>query len=281
MASRYKGCLVFTGVNMKIITWNINGYRSITGQNKRKSNNHLPENILFDFIARENPDIICLQETKSEPSQISPELLAPPGYNYFYNWSKAKKGYSGVVTFTKFEPKQIELNIGKEKFDIEGRIVQTEFDDWVLLNIYFPNGTSGRHRVDYKLEFYDAIFDYTNRLRDKGKKIIMTGDYNTAHKEIDLARPKENQQTSGFLPEEREKLDWMQDNGWVDTFRMFTSEGGHYTWWDQVTRARERNVGWRIDYFWVTNDLTAKIANCYHLPEQMGSDHCPVVLELK
>lgn len=264
---------------MKIITWNINGYRSITGQSKRKANLDLPQNILFDFIQRENPDIICLQETKSEPSQISPDLIAPPGYFSYYNWSKAKKGYSGVVTFSKIEPKNVVKEIGIEKFDIEGRIMQTEFDDFVLLNIYFPNGTSGRTRVDYKLEFYDAIFDYTNRLRDKGKKIIMTGDYNTAHHEIDLARPKENQKTSGFLPEEREKLDWMVENGWLDTFRLFTTEGGHYTWWDLVTRARERNVGWRIDYFWTTVDLKDRIKRSNHIDAQYGSDHCPLVLE--
>lgn len=264
---------------MKIITWNINGYRSITGQSKRKANLDLPQNILFNFIQRENPDIICLQETKSEPSQIAPDLIAPPGYLPYYNWSKVKKGYSGVVTFSKIEPKNVISEIGIEKFDIEGRIMQTEFDEFVLLNIYFPNGTSGRARVDYKLEFYDAIFDYTNRLHDKGKKIIMTGDYNTAHREIDLARPKENQKTSGFLPEEREKLDWMVENGWLDTFRLFNTEGGHYTWWDQVTRARERNVGWRIDYFWTSVDLKDKIKNSYHIDTQYGSDHCPVVLE--
>jgi len=266
---------------VKIITWNINGYRSITGQSKRKSNLDMPTNILFDFIKRENPDIICLQETKSEPSQIAPDLLAPEGYLPFYNWSKAKKGYSGVVTFSKIEPSNVQTDIGIPKFDIEGRIVQTEFDDFVLLNIYFPNGTSGRNRVDYKLEFYDAIFDYTNNLREKGKKIILAGDYNTAHKEIDLARPKENQNTSGFLPEEREKLDWMVENGWIDTFRLFTKEGGHYTWWDQVTRARERNVGWRIDYFWTTSDLKDRIIKAYHIDKQYGSDHCPVVLELQ
>lgn len=265
---------------MKIISWNINGYRSITGQSKRSANLDLPNNILFDFIQKENPDILCLQETKSNPSQISPDLIAPLGFNHFYNWSKIKKGYSGVVTFSKIHPLSVIDNIGIDKFDIEGRIMLTEYDDFILLNIYFPNGTSGRHRVEYKLEFYDAIFDFTNRLRDKGKKIIMTGDYNTAHKEIDLARPKENQNTSGFLQEERDKLYWMEDHGWIDSFRLFTKEGGYYTWWDQVTRARERNVGWRIDYFWTTDDITHKIANCYHLDKQFGSDHCPVVLEL-
>ncbi|MGB9702105.1 MAG: exodeoxyribonuclease III [Candidatus Kapaibacteriota bacterium] len=262
---------------MKIISWNINGYRSITGQNPRKTSyGKSNENILFEYIKSENPDIICLQETKSEPSQIKPELQAPPGYYSFYNWSKAKKGYSGVVTFSKIPAKKVIDNIGVEKFDIEGRVIQTEFDDFTLLNIYFPNGGAENNRVDFKLEFYDAIFDYTNKLIAENHKIIMCGDYNTAHKEIDLARPKENEKTTGFLPEEREKLDWLVEHNWLDTFRVFNQEPNNYTWWDQKTRARERNVGWRIDYHFITGNLKNNLKDAFIQPEVFGSDHCPV-----
>lgn len=266
---------------MKIISWNINGYRSVTGQNKRNANNDLPDNLLFEFIYRHNPDIISLQETKSEPSQIRPDLISPNGYLSFYNWSKARKGYSGVATFSKNEPTAVKSEIGIEQFDIEGRIIRTDFEHFVLLNIYFPNGTSGKHRVEYKLNFYDAIFHYTNKLRDAGKEIIMYGDYNTAHKEIDLARPKENENSSGFLPEEREKLDWLEQNGWIDAFRKFNKEGENYTWWDQKTKARDRNIGWRIDYFWYTKGLDESVVNAYHLNDEYGSDHCPIVIEMK
>lgn len=167
-----------------------------------------------------------------------------------------------------------------ERFDEEGRVLQTDFGDFVLFNIYFPNGGRGMDRVQYKLEFYDALFEYCEALRANGKRLLICGDYNTAHFEIDLARPKENVKTSGFMPEERVKLDWMAANGYVDTFRMFHSEGEQYTWWDQKFRSRDRNVGWRIDYHWVTADLVPLVKDSYHQPDVMGSDHCPVVIEL-
>lgn len=266
---------------MKIVTWNINGYRSVVGQNPRKVGNQtFSDNLLFEYIDLEQPDIICLQETKSEPEQIKPHLRAPEGYEAYYNWSKARKGYSGVVTFSKIPVNSHTDTIGIDIFDLEGRIIQTDFDNFSLFNIYFPNGGRGVERVEYKLQFYDAIMDYTNRLREKGKKIIMCGDYNTAHYEIDLARPKENVNTSGFLPEERVKLDELVALDWVDAFRVFNQEPDNYTWWDQKTRARDRNIGWRIDYHFFTKDLTSNVRNCYHRPEVMGSDHCPVVIEL-
>jgi exodeoxyribonuclease-3 len=266
---------------MKIVTWNINGYRSVVGQNPRKVGNQtFNDNLLFEYIQQENPDIICLQETKSEPEQIKPHLRAPEGYEAYYNWSKARKGYSGVVTFSKIPANISKDTIGREEFDIEGRIIQTDFDKFVLLNIYFPNGGRGVERVDYKLQFYDAIMDYTNKLREQGKKLIMCGDYNTAHFAIDLARPKENETISGFLPEERVKLDQLVELDWVDAFRQFNKEPENYTWWDQKTRARDRNIGWRIDYHFFTKDLTDNVKNCYHKNQVMGSDHCPVVIEL-
>lgn len=266
---------------MKICSWNINGYRAITGQNPSKRFDKISkENKLFAYIETYKPEIICLQEIKAELNQISEDKKTPAGYISYYNTSKIKKGYSGVAVFTKIEPKSVKYGIGIEKFDNEGRILELDFEDFILMNVYFPNGTSGYDRVEFKLEFYDALFDYIEQFRKKGRKFIVSGDYNTAHKEIDLARPKENENNSGFLPEEREKIDKIVALGYVDTFRMFCSEGGHYTWWSQRGRARERNVGWRIDYHFVTTDLTKFVKNSIIQPHIEGSDHCPIILEI-
>lgn len=265
---------------MKIISWNVNGIRSLLGQNPSKKFDKISnENKLFEFINQEKPDILCIQETKAEPEQIREDLRFPDGYFGYFNSSKAKKGYSGVVTYSKLQAQSVVTVIGIEKFDIEGRIVETDFGEFILINVYFPNGTSGMHRVDYKLEFYDALFNYLEKYRKNGKNIIVCGDYNTAHHEIDLARPKENIDVSGFMPIEREKLDWIVSLGYVDTFREFNHEGSNYTWWSNRARARENNVGWRIDYHFVNGDIKNKVKNSYHLPEVEGSDHCPIVIE--
>lgn len=266
---------------MKIISWNVNGIRSLLGQNpSKKFNTFTKDNKLFNFIESQNPDIICLQETKAEPEQIYDDLRCPQGYYGFFNSSKARKGYSGVVTYSKIQPKSINAVIGIEKFDIEGRIVETDFDDFVLVNVYFPNGTSGMHRVEYKLEFYDALFQFLENYRKAGRNMIVCGDYNTAHHEIDLARPKENIETSGFMPIERVKLDEIVKLGYVDTFRQFSKEGNQYTWWSNRARARENNVGWRIDYHFTNGNITKDVKNSYHLPMVEGSDHCPIVLDV-
>lgn len=267
---------------MKIISWNINGIRSLIGQNPSKNFDKISnDNKLFEYIEKEQPDIICLQETKAEPDQIKEELRYPPGYYGYFNYSKAKKGYSGVVTYTKQKPICFAEDIGSEIFDREGRIMQTEFKDFILFNVYFPNGTSGQERVDYKLEFYDYLFNYIESVRKAGKPIIVCGDYNTAHYPIDLARPDENKDTSGFLHEERVKLDKIIELGYIDTFREFNKEPNNYTWWSNRARARENNVGWRIDYHFVTNDIISAVKNSYHQPDVLGSDHCPIVLELE
>ncbi len=266
---------------MKIICCNINGYRSITGQNPTtKFGKKTYENNLFEYIEKENPDIICLQETKSDVEQIREDLIAPPGYHHYYHSCRRKKGYSGVVTFSKNAADNSEQNFSVEEYDNEGRLIRTDFGDFTLLNIYFPNGTSGYERVEYKLNFYDALFKYLDKLLNQGRKILVCGDYNTAHTEIDLARPKENEGTSGFLPEERKKLDEMFEMGFVDSFRLFNKEGNHYTWWSQRGRARENNVGWRIDYHFVSNNLKGNVEQSYHQPEQQGSDHCPIIIDL-
>lgn len=265
---------------MKIVSWNINGIRSINGQNFRtKFGNKYKKNYLFPYIEEENPDIICLQETKSDIDQINEELRFPPGYIGAYHSCRRKKGYSGVVTFAKKQPKRINTEIGIEKFDEEGRILEFEYDDFSLFNIYFPNGTSGRNRVDFKLEFYDAVFDYTDKIKNSGKNVIITGDYNTAHMPIDLARPKANEKNSGFLPEERKKIDEIIERGYVDTFREFSDEAEQYTWWSNRGNARENNVGWRIDYFFVNKEFMPRVTKSYIRQEIKGSDHCPVIME--
>lgn len=267
---------------MKIISWNINGYRSVTGQNpKTKFGKKIyDQNDFFPYVEKEDPDVICIQETKSDQEQVREDLLAPPGYHYAYHSCRVKKGYSGVATFSKQKPTEKITDFSIPKFDHEGRFIETDFGDFSVLNIYFPNGTSGYHRVEYKLEFYDALFAYTQERRKKQPNLIICGDYNTAHKEIDLARPKENESTSGFLPEERVKLDEIVKMGYVDSFREFNKDGNNYTWWSQRGRARENNVGWRIDYHMVTEELMKDVKNSYHQPNEMGSDHCPIVLEL-
>jgi exodeoxyribonuclease-3 len=265
---------------MKIVSWNVNGYRSITGQNPSKRYDKVTkENKFFEYIVREQPDIIAIQETKANLEQINEELRTPEDYFAYYNSAKIKKGYSGVAIFTKKEPEEVRYGFGQSRFDDEGRIIEIVFDDFTLLNIYFPKGYADHERLDYKLEFYNYLFDYLNKNKDRN--FIISGDYNTARKEIDLARPKQNTGTSGFMPIECAKLDKLIEMGFIDTFRMFIKDGGHYTWWSQRGRARENNVGWRIDYHFISESMKNKVINSFHQPEQTGSDHCPIVLELK
>ena len=203
-----------------------------------------------------------------------------PGYNVYWN-SAERKGYSGVVTFTKEKPIDLKKGFGIEKFDIEGRILITEFQSFVLFNIYFPNGKKNQERLDYKLDFYDTFLAYTDNLKAEGKNIVVCGDFNTAHKEIDLARPKENEKISGFLPIERAWIDTFIDHGYVDTFRHFNKESNQYSWWDMKTRARERNIGWRIDYFFINKEFIPLVKKAFILQDVMGSDHCPIGIEIE
>ncbi len=266
---------------MKIITWNVNGYRAISGQNpKTKYGKKIQKNTIFEYVENENPDILCMQEIKASEDQIKEELRTPSGYDSVYNTSQAKKGYSGVGVFYKSKPLDIIKGIGIEKFDAEGRVLELKYENFTLFNIYFPKGYADHERLDFKLDFYDEMLKIFKKKVDEGESVIVTGDYNTAHKEIDLARPKENVKTSGFIPVEREKLDKLADIGFTDAFREFVSENGHYTWWSQRGRARENNVGWRLDYFFVSNDLKDKLVNVTQQPKQEGSDHCPVVMEI-
>lgn len=252
---------------LRLLSWNVNGIRAI----QKKG--------FLEWLQKEKPDILCIQETKAHVDQLNDELISPIGYKSF--WSSAeRKGYSGVAIYTKIEPLETKTSFGIKKCDGEGRILIHDYDDFILFNIYFPNGKMSEERLKYKLQFYDEFLIYVNKLKDKGKIIIICGDINTAHKEIDLARPKENENSSGFLPIERKWMDKFVSYGYIDTFRHFIKDDGYYTYWDPITRARERNVGWRIDYFFITPTLLPNLKKAFILPDVMGSDHCPIGVEL-
>ena len=252
---------------IKILSWNVNGIRAVHKKG------------FLDWFGKVNPDILCIQETKAHEEQLPEGLKLIEGYAPYF-CSGERKGYSGVAIYTKEQPISIKKSFGDKKFDNEGRILIAEYPDFHLFNIYFPNGKASPERLKFKMGFYDVFMDYANKLKKKGKKIIICGDVNTAHKEIDIARPKENSTISGFLPEERAWIDKFLGSGYVDTFRMFNQEPNNYTWWDMVTRARERNVGWRIDYFFVSENSKKDITDAFILPEVMGSDHCPIGIEI-
>lgn len=252
---------------IEILCWNVNGIRAV----EKKG--------FLEWLNQESPDILCLQETKAQPDQISLELKQPPGYYAYWNFPQ-RKGYSGAVTFTKEKPIKVENGFGIEQFDVEGRVISAQYPQFTLFDIYFPNGKMSEERLKYKMDFYDAFLDFVDDLKTKGERLIICGDFNTAHKEIDLARPKENENISGFLPMEREWMDKFVAHGFVDTFRYFNKEPNHYTWWSLRTRARERNIGWRLDYFFVSEDLIGSVTEASVLSNVMGSDHCPVGVRL-
>jgi exodeoxyribonuclease III len=255
---------------MNIISWNVNGIRALERKGK------------FNWLLEKKPDVFCLQETKSHQEQLSNTLLSPPGYFSFFSSHATKKGYSGTALYAKKKPDNVEYGIGIEEFDSEGRIIIATYSKNLFINVYFPNGGGGPERLDYKLSFYDAFLEYCIRKRNSGYEIILTGDVNTAHEAIDLARPKANEKNTGFLPEERAWLDEVLRSGFVDTFRKLNPHlTDAYTYWDQKTFARERNVGWRIDYFLVTQGIAHKVQEVIHHTNVTGSDHCPLELVIK
>ncbi len=258
---------------MKLISWNTNGLRATVRQG-----NFAP---LFE---KEKPDIICLQETKSEIEQLDEPTKNVLGYTAYFVSSQTRRGYSGVCVYTKEIPEKVEYSLGAKELelDLEGRTLILYFKKFVLINCYFPNGGRGPERLAFKLRFYEAFLKKCEALRKKGYEVIFCGDVNTAHTEIDLARPKENRNTTGFLQIERDWVDLVVKKGYVDTFRYkYPETKDMYTYWDQITGARARNVGWRIDYFFVTPGLVKQVKDSYMLTNYMGSDHCPIVLELK
>ena len=249
-----------------ILSWNVNGIRAI----QKKG--------LVEWLRREAPDILCLQEIKATPEQLNADLLDPEGYTAI--WKPAeKKGYSGVAAYVRQEPLSVEA-LGDAAFDVEGRTLLLEYPDVTIVNCYFPNSQAEGARLGYKIAFCDAVLERCRELVGRGRNIVLCGDYNIAHKPIDLARPKANEKNPGFLPEERAWMDRFIGAGFVDTFRMFCSAGEQYTWWSYRLRARPRNIGWRIDYHCVNETLRSNVAEASILADVMGSDHCPVKLVL-
>ncbi len=264
---------------MRIISWNVNGLRA----NVKKGG--------FDWFVNESPDIYCLQETKAHPEQLEEGVRNPQGYFSYFDHSKGRKGYSGVAVYSKVKPDNVEYGLGVDELDQEGRFLALFFDKpdsffagapkFVLLTTYFPNGGGGPERLSFKLRYYEEYLKYINKLKKKGYEIVFCGDVNTAHTEIDLARPKENEKNTGFLPIERAWIDKVVDAGYTDVFRYFhPGEAGKYTYWDMKTFARDRNVGWRLDYFFATAGMLKLVTKAKILDEIMGSDHCPIEIDI-
>ena len=254
---------------MKITTWNVNGFRAVLRKDFKES------------ICKIDPDILCIQETKAKLEQLEEGDTQIPGYGLIWNAAE-KPGYSGVTTYVKegIVYDAIDNGIGDEEFDVEGRTIKIAFGNYVLFNIYFPNGQRGMDRVDFKLRFYELLLRNCTALHNKGKEIIITGDFNTAHNEIDLANPKENSKTSGFLPEERLWVTNFLNNGFKDAYRELYPDKVEYTWWTYRFNARPRNIGWRLDYFLVSDPLMNRVKDVIIHNEIQGSDHCPVTLLL-
>jgi exodeoxyribonuclease-3 len=261
----------------KIISWNVNGLRAI----ERKGQ--------FDHILGLKPDILCLQETKSLPEQLPESAKSPIGYHSYFHFPTVKKGYSGVAIYSKDKPTEVINDLGIPEMDQEGRLIMAKYKDpsdnetsFILINCYFPNGGGSPERLKYKLKFYEHFLQYVEKLKKTEPNIIFCGDLNVAHTEIDLARPKENETHIGFLPVERAWIDKLITHGWVDVFRHFyPNKKDTYTYWDMKTFARDRNVGWRIDYFFATPEASKKIKSIEILESVLGSDHCPVQIILK
>lgn len=252
---------------MNIFSWNVNGIRAV----KKKG--------FLDFISDYSPDILCLQETKAHVEQLGDDLLNISGYLSIFDSPKYKKGYSGVAIYTNEEPLNVSTTLDSDQdLDDEGRTLIAEYDKFILLNFYFPNGQMNDIRLDYKFRFHDAAYDMFVKLKRKKKNIIICGDYNIAHNEIDLRHPKPNENTSGFLRIERDWLDKFQKKGFVDTFRYFYPNEVKYSWWTYMRNARQNNAGWRIDYFWVSQIDKIKDAQIHN--DVFGSDHCPVSISL-
>jgi exodeoxyribonuclease-3 len=245
-----------------LLSWNVNGIRAM----EKKG--------FLSWLAKEQPALLALQETKAHPGQLSQELKNPSGYHTYWNQAE-RKGYSGVAIYSHEKAVQVEYGFGNNVFDTEGRILIAEYRHFIVFNIYFPNGKSSAERLAFKLDFYREFFRCLAAFKKKNKMIIACGDFNTAHREIDLARPKENSTVSGFLPEERVLLDEFIGAGFVDTLRVFNKNPGQYTWWDMKSGARQRDIGWRIDYFFVDQPSISHVTNAFIRKEVFGSDHCP------
>ena len=250
---------------MKFISWNVNGIRSVLGKG------------FLNFFSQENPDVLCLQETRAHPSQVD---LSLDSCHAYWNFAAGKPGYSGTAVFTKVKPLSVSQGMGAPKHDTEGRILTLEFRDFFLVNVYTPNAKRDLSRLGYRVEWDRDFLAFLKKL-EKKKPLIFCGDLNVAHKEVDLTRPETNRKSHGFTDEERAGFYHLVQAGFIAAFREFTQEGGHYTWWSQFNNCRARNVGWRIDYFLISPALRPRLEDAPILPHVTGSDHCPVALVLK
>lgn len=253
---------------MKITSWNVNGIRAVIKKGT------------FEWVKTFSPDIFCMQEVKARFDQLAEPERELSGYSCFWNAAK-KPGYSGVASYSRLQPVEVRYGLGEDRFDVEGRVIRMRFPDFLLYNVYFPSGQRGHDRVAFKLEFYARLLEECDAMHRQGERLIICGDFNTAHQEIDLAKPKTNQKTSGFLPEERAWVDQYLEHGLVDVYRYIYPERIQYTWWTYVTNARGRNVGWRLDYFLVSNALVDVVEDVMIHDDVPGSDHCPVTLVLR
>ncbi|MDZ4660099.1 MAG: exodeoxyribonuclease III [Pseudomonadota bacterium] len=253
---------------MKLVSWNVNGVRSVTRYG------------FFDWLAKFSPDVLCLQETKAQKDQLSQEIISPLKYGSHWH-SAVAKGYSGVSMYFKKEPLNIIEGIGNKEIDSEGRVLTLEYKDFFLVNAYFPNSGRDHARLPYKLKFCKEILIFLNKLKKKNKHVVICGDFNIAHKEMDLANPKSNMKNAGFLPQERAWMDEFIKKDYIDVYRHFSQDIGSYTWWSYRPGVRERNIGWRLDYFCSDIDFADRIESMLHLTQIKGSDHCPVVIKLK
>jgi len=250
---------------MKIITWNVNGLRAALSKG------------IMEWLLNQDPDVICLQEIKTRPDQLTEEQGDIPGFQMFWNPAE-RPGYSGVASLYREGVLDVQLGMGEPRFDNEGRVIYSRHPDFLLYNIYFPNGQRDQERLDYKLDFYSHLLDNCDTLHARDESIVLCGDFNTAHCEIDLRNPKENVNNSGFLPEERVWIDRYLDHGFVDIYRLLYPDRVQYTWWTYRFAARQRNIGWRLDYFLISKSLVPRVRDVIIHDDVLGSDHCPVTL---
>jgi exodeoxyribonuclease-3 len=252
---------------MKIVTYNVNGIRAAMSKG------------LIDWISQVSPDVLCVQEIKANPDQVGVFEFEELGYHHYW-YPAQKKGYSGVAIFTKQKPKHIEYGCGIKEYDDEGRILRIDFEEFSVMSVYHPSGSSGDLRQAFKMEWLEAFLNYINQLKATYPKLVICGDFNICHKAIDIHNPKSNANTSGFLPEEREWMEQFINSGFVDSFRYFNQEPHQYSWWSYRAGSRAKNLGWRIDYNFVTENLKNRISRSVILPSAIHSDHCPVLLEM-
>ncbi|MBN1691575.1 MAG: exodeoxyribonuclease III [Dehalococcoidia bacterium] len=281
---------------MKILSWNVVSLRNMLEKANLAPAGQPPVSFL-EWLGKESPDIACFQETKLQRGQVPQALQSPLGYHTDWDFAE-KKGYSGVATFSRQKPLQSGTGLGIGKFDVEGRVLVTEYPGFKLFNVYFPKAYGPREvddlrkrgapnaeklaeRLPYKMAFYNTLLERLDSLKARGERLVICGDFNVAHREIDLARPNANKDTSGFLPEERSWMDRLVEHGYIDTFRHLNSEPGHYTWWSYRFKARAKDIGWRLDYFFISDNLLSYLTGAFMLKDIHGSDHCPVGLTLK